>query len=115
MRTRGDRMKLCWGSIFIGVFLAAGLPARADEPSPATLEKQFRELPMGARGLTGPLFWLHGDESRERLEMYVAKVAEGGNGCFTAESRPHGDWLGDGWYRDLAVCLKAAKEHGAKR
>ena len=50
------------------------------------LERQFRELPIEARRLTGPLFWLHGDESRERLEMYVAKVAEGGNGCFTAES-----------------------------
>ena len=40
-----------------------------------------------------------------------AKVAEGGNGCFTAESRPHSDWLGPGWYRDLGICLEAAKKH----
>src|SRR5512135_2419281 len=79
-----------------------------------TLEKQFRELPMEARRLTGPLFWLHGDESKERLETYVGKVAEGGNGCFTAESRPHRDWLGPEWYRDLAICLKAAKQHNLK-
>ncbi|HEV58491.1 MAG TPA: hypothetical protein ENN87_13530 [Phycisphaerales bacterium] len=76
-----------------------------------SLERRFVELPMEARRLTGPLFWLHGDESAERLEMYVEKVAEGGNGCFTAESRPHNDWLGPGWYRDLAICLEAAKEH----
>jgi len=84
-------------------------------PLPATpatdlLEKQFRELPMDARRLTGPLFWLHGDESKERLEMYLERVAESGNGSFTAESRPHRDWLGKGWYRDLDICLQAAKK-----
>lgn len=84
------------------------------EPTWPALERQFRELPMDARRLTGPLFWLHGDESRERLEMYVAKVAEGGNGSFTAESRPHDDWLGEGWFRDLGICLAAAKRHDLK-
>ena len=78
----------------------------------ARMETLFRELPMEAKRLTGPLFWLHGDESRERLESYVQKVAESGNGGFTAESRPHRDWLGEGWYRDLAICLEAAKKHG---
>lgn len=77
----------------------------------AALEQQFRQLPQEARRLTGPLFWLHGDESKERLEMYVAKVAEGGNGCLTTESRPHNDWLGPGWWRDLDICLNAAKRH----
>jgi hypothetical protein len=85
--------------------------APSAEVTMVDLEKQFRELPMEARRLTGPLFWLHGDESRERLEMYVGKVAEGGNGTFTAESRPHVDWLGEGWYRDLAICLAAAKKN----
>lgn len=88
--------------------------ARSGEPSIATVEKQFRELPMEAKRLTGPLFWLHGDESKERLEMYLDKVAESGNGCFTAESRPHRDWLGEGWYRDLDICLQAAKKHDLK-
>ena len=88
--------------------------APAAEPDMALLEQQFRELPMDARRLIGPLFWLHGDESRQQLERYVRKVAEGGNGCFTAESRPHNDWLGPGWYRDLAICLEAAREHNLK-
>ena len=88
--------------------------ATAAEPDWATLQSQFGQLPIEARRLLGPLFWLHGDESRERLEMYVEKVAEGGNGCFTAESRPHVDWLGEGWFRDLDICLQAAKKHHLK-
>ncbi|MBU0639518.1 MAG: hypothetical protein KKB50_11685, partial [Planctomycetes bacterium] len=105
------RMSLMWFSLFAAA-LALCAYAAADEPSMATLEKDFLDLPMQTRRLTGPLFWLHGDESPELLEMYVGKVAEGGNGCFTAESRPHSDWLGEGWYRDLAICLAAAKRHG---
>ena len=76
------------------------------------LERDFRTLPMEARRLTGPLFWLHGDESREQLEGVLQKVLEGGNGTFTAESRPHNDWLGAGWYRDLDICLQFAKKNG---
>src|SRR5664279_334965 len=88
---------------------AADSEARPSASGFAAVEKQFRELPPEARRHTGPLFWLHGDDSRERLEMYVGKVAEGGNGAFTTESRPHTDWLGEGWWRDLGICLEAAK------
>ncbi|MEW6074630.1 MAG: glycosyl hydrolase [Planctomycetota bacterium] len=89
------------------LLLAAGCVAPGEDL--ATIEQDFHSLPPAARRLTGPLFWLHGDESQERLEEILAKVAEGGNGCFTAESRPHADWLGPGWFRDLEVCLAAAK------
>ena len=92
--------------------------AQTKEPSYSrkmtVLEKQFLELPMEARRLTGPLFWLHGDETAEQLENTLEKVAEGGNGCFTAESRPHIDWLGPGWYRDLRICLEKAKKLNLK-
>ncbi len=93
-----------------GLFCVWGC-APSNEAAFRRMETQFRELPMEARRLTGPLFWLHGEESRERLEEYVRIVAEGGNGSFTAESRPHRDWLGEGWYRDLAICLEAAKKN----
>ena len=53
-------------------FLAIDAGAPAGEPTIAELERQFRELPMEARRLTGPLFWLHGDEPPELLEDYVA-------------------------------------------
>jgi hypothetical protein len=99
-------------SLSLLLALAGSLPAA--EPSLSVLEQQFRQLPPEARRLTGPLFWLHGDESREQLETVLAKVAEGGNGSFTAESRPHSDWLGPNWYRDVDICLAAAKKHGLK-
>jgi hypothetical protein len=112
----------------IGILLVAladmttgGMPAiksdviaRAKESSLATVERQFRELPIESRRLTGPLFWLHGDDSKDRLEMFVEKVAEGGNGTLTTESRPHNDWLGPNWFRDVGICLNAAKKHGLK-
>jgi hypothetical protein len=98
---------------FLAVFAARALAApQADGP---TLEKQFVEVPPEARRLTGPLFWLHGNETRERLERYVGKVAEGHNGSFCAESRPHTDGLGPTWYRDLDICLQAAKSSGLTR
>jgi hypothetical protein len=91
---------------------AADPQARSSETGIAALELEFRDLPPEARRQVGPLFWLHGDDSKERLEMYVGKVAQGGNGCFTTESRPHNDWLGEGWWRDLDICLDAAKKQG---
>ena len=87
---------------------------RSAEPSFQVLEKQFRELPMEARRLTGPLFWLHGDKSEEELKATLKRVAESGNGMFVAESRPHKDWLGEGWYRDLDVCVDFARKNDLK-
>lgn len=110
-------MKRCCSKmqlVLIAIVLFCVAFAGQAEPGMVEIEKQFRELPMEARRLTGPLFWLHGDESKELLEMYVGKTAESGNGCFTAESRPHNDWLGEGWYRDLDICLQAAKKHDLK-
>jgi hypothetical protein len=92
-------------------FAAIGSAMSAEPGDFSALERQFRQLPVEARRLTGPLFWLHGDDSQERLEMYVEKVREGGNGAFTTESRPHPDWLGPTWWRDLSICLNAAKKH----
>ena len=95
-------------------FAAAVSAATGEQEDAVALERQFRELPKESRRLVGPLFWLHGDETKQRLEMYVGKIAEGGNGCFTPESRPHNDWLGPGWWRDLTICLDAAKKHDLK-
>jgi hypothetical protein len=103
------RLLLMTGGLCLGA-----AAAWAAEDDFAAVERQFRELPMEARRLLGPLFFIHGDESPARLQMYVAKIAEGGNGCFTAESRVHPDWLGPGWFRDLAICLEAAKQHNLK-
>ena len=106
-------------SVFLLVPLHAAVPAPAATPSPRAdgldrLAREFAELPLDSRRSVGPLFWLHGDETKEQLEKTLTKVAEGGNGCFTTESRPHNDWLGPNWYRDVAICLDAAKQHNLK-
>ena len=85
-----------------------------EPPTMQELEQAFRQLPPESRQYTGPLFWLHGDEPQELLEEYVDRVAEGGNGSFTTESRPHNDWLGPNWFRDVGICLAAAKRNGLK-
>ena len=97
--------------IRLALLLTCAATATAAEADLTTLESQFRDLPMAARRLTGPLYWLHGTETKAELENELARVAEGGNGSFTAEARPHNDWLGKGWYRDLDICLAAAKKH----
>ena len=43
--------------LILGTMLAAGQPADWAE-----LERLFIDMPMEARRLTGPLFWLHGDD-----------------------------------------------------
>ena len=78
------------------------------------LERQFRDLPMETRQFVQPLFWLHGNESKDRLTSYIEKMAEGHNGGFCAESRPHDDWLGPRWFSDLDICLQAAKKNNLK-
>ncbi len=75
------------------------------------LRNQFTQMPMEARRLNTPYFWLHGTESKERLEQFIDIITEGHNGGFCAESRPHNDWMGPGWFRDLDICLQAAKKN----
>ena len=101
------RRRGAWAAV-VGV-LAIGAGCAGPGESIAEVEVRFHDLGPEARRETGPLFWLHGDESPELLRATLGKVAEGGNGCFTAESRPHADWLGPGWYRDLGICLEEAK------
>lgn len=96
-------------NLFLAAILSAALPVSAASSWEA--ERLFRELPPEARRLTGPLFWLHGDESPDKLRLYVGKVLEGGNGSFTPESRPHNDWLGPGWWRDMDICVEEARKN----
>ena len=56
----------------VGVILAWAVAGNASDFD--RLEKQFRELPMEARALTGPLFWMHGDETPAELEALLPKA-----------------------------------------
>jgi len=80
----------------------------------ADLREDFR-VPKGAvRENTGPLFWMHGTETPERLREYVGRVDESGQGILTIESRPHINWMRPEWWRDVDVVLDECKKRGVK-
>ena len=80
----------------------------------ADLRDDFRSPHGAVRENTGPLFWLHGDETEARLREYVGRVAESGQGVLTIESRPHIDWMRAGWWRDVDIVLDECKKRGVK-
>ena len=56
-----------------------------------------------------PLFWQHGEKEgtlrNEIVQMKSAHINE-----FIVESRPHPDFLGPGWWRDLDIIIDEAKK-----
>lgn len=60
-----------------------------------------------------PFFWQHG-ESRELLCEGMERIHESGIGAVCVESRPHPDFLGEGWWKDLDVIMEKAKELGMR-
>jgi len=95
-----------WSLHPVGSGLCAGGTRRMD-----AIRATVSPYAMEARRSTGPLFWMHGDESRQQLERELTNVLNGHNGTFTTEPRPHSDWLGEGWYRDLGICLEFARKN----
>jgi len=60
-----------------------------------------------------PLFWLHGEEERVIREE-VARVDESGIKALCVESRPHPDFMGPTWWRDMDVIMDEARKRGMK-
>ena len=78
------------------------------------LSDRFSVLAAEDRAFTGPLFWLHGTETAERLERMVDVVADSGQGILTIESRYHNDWMGPRWWSDLDTVLARSRRNGLK-
>ncbi|MEN6312013.1 MAG: hypothetical protein ABFD80_10805, partial [Acidobacteriota bacterium] len=58
-----------------------------------------------------PLLWTQGQPA-EAIRAAVREVAESGNTGFVWESRPHPDYLGEGWWRDLETAVAEAERLG---
>ena len=56
-----------------------------------------------------PLFWQRGEDHAVIAEEMRRMKSVGINDCIL-ESRPHPDWLGEGWWRDLEFILQTAEE-----
>ena len=94
--------------------LAAGVALAAVQAALAEPYGDFASPKGATRENTGPLFWLHGDETDARLREYVGRVDESGQGILTIESRPHIDWMRAGWWRDVDIVLDECKKRGMK-
>ena len=60
-----------------------------------------------------PFFWQHG-EDEETLRHMMAVIHDAGCGAVCIESRPHPDFCGEKWWRDMDVILDEARTRGMK-
>lgn len=60
-----------------------------------------------------PFFWQHG-ESHEVLGEYMEKIVGCGMKAACIEARPHPDFVGEGWWKDLDFILSEAKKREMK-
>lgn len=59
-----------------------------------------------------PFLWVHGTESEEVLRGEVAAIDDAGIGALCVEARPHEDFNGPGWFRDLGIVLDECRSRG---
>ncbi|KAB1438449.1 glycoside hydrolase family 2 [Candidatus Galacturonibacter soehngenii] len=60
-----------------------------------------------------PFLWIKG-ESHQRIEEELQKIKESNINAVCVESRPHPDFLGEGWWRDMDFIIYSAKKCNMK-
>ncbi len=60
-----------------------------------------------------PFLWLHG-EDEATLRQGIRAIYDSGCRLFCAESRTHPDFLGEAWWREMAVLLDESKRLGMR-
>lgn len=60
-----------------------------------------------------PFFWQHG-EAETVLREYMKVIYEANIRAVCIESRPHPDFVGDGWWRDMDIILDEARKRRMK-
>ena len=60
-----------------------------------------------------PFFWQHGDHY-DTIPEDIERIYRSGCRAFCVEARPHNDFCGDGWWRDMDLILSEAKKRGMK-
>ena len=58
-----------------------------------------------------PFYWQHGDHTATIPEE-VERIYKSGARAFCVESRPHKDFVGPGWWRDMDIILAEAEKRG---
>lgn len=60
-----------------------------------------------------PFLWQHGEEE-QAIREEMARVHEAGIGAVCVESRPHPDFLGPKWWKDMDIIMEEARKRGMK-
>ncbi|MBQ6891749.1 MAG: glycosyl transferase family 2, partial [Clostridia bacterium] len=60
-----------------------------------------------------PFYWQHGDHY-ETIPEEVERIYRSGCRALCVESRPHHDFVGPDWWRDMDLILAEAKKRGMK-
>ena len=60
-----------------------------------------------------PFYWQRGDHTH-LIPQQIKRIYDSGCRAFCVESRPHPEFCGDGWWRDMDIILAEAKKLGMK-
>ncbi len=60
-----------------------------------------------------PFYWQRGDHT-EKIPEQIQMIYDSGCRAFCVESRPHPDFVGEGWWRDMDIILAEAEKRGMK-
>lgn len=60
-----------------------------------------------------PFLWQHGEEE-QAIRTEMARVQESGIGAVCVEARPHPDFLGPKWWKDMDIIMEEARNRGMK-
>lgn len=60
-----------------------------------------------------PFYWQHGDHTHLIPEQ-IQRIYDSGAKAFCVESRPHPDFVGEGWWRDMDIILAEAQKRDMK-
>jgi len=60
-----------------------------------------------------PFYWQHGDHTLLIPEQ-IQRIYDSGCRAFCVEARPHPDFVGEGWWRDMDIILSEAKKRNMK-
>ena len=78
------------------------------------MEQRLREVLEGREeNAILPFFWQHG-EGEELLREGMRRIRQSDIRAVCVESRPHPDFVGDGWWRDMDIILEEAGNLGMR-
>lgn len=60
-----------------------------------------------------PFYWQHGDHT-ERIPQQIERIYQSGCRALCVEARPHKDFGGEGWWRDMEIIVSECKKREMK-